>query len=74
MRMLRDSVAEVTMTLKKQKNKPVRAASRPQSSGLGIFIAQNFAEAMGAKIGVIRHRDGNTFYVDLNKSEQLSLL
>jgi hypothetical protein len=29
---------------------------------------------MGAKIGVIRHRNGNTFYVDLNKSEQLSLL
>ena len=64
----------VWRVIKKQKNKPVRAASRPQSSGLGIFIAQNFAEAMGAKIGVIRHRDGNTFYVDLNKSEQLSLL
>jgi integral membrane sensor signal transduction histidine kinase len=64
----------VWRVIKKQKNQPVRAASRPQSSGLGIFIAQNFAEVMGAKIGVIRHRDGNTFYVDLNKSEQLSLL
>ena len=58
----------------KQQNEPVRAASRPQSSGLGIFIAQNFARAMGGEIGVIRHRDGSTFYVDLNKSEQLSLL
>lgn len=60
--------------VKKQQNEPVRAASRPQSSGLGIFIAQNFARAMGGEIGVIRHRDGSTFYVDLNKSEQLSLL
>ncbi|MDO4871863.1 MAG: HAMP domain-containing sensor histidine kinase [bacterium] len=60
--------------VKKEQNKPVRAASRPQSSGLGIFIAQNFARAMGAQIGVIRHRNGSTFYVDLNRSEQLSLL
>lgn len=60
--------------IKKEQNQPVQAAARPQSSGLGIFIAQNFARAMGAKIGVIRHRNGNTFYVDLNKSEQLSLL
>ena len=64
----------VWRVIKKQKNAPVRAASRPQSSGLGIFIAQNFAKAMNAQIGVIRHRDGNTFYIDLNKSEQLSLL
>ena len=60
--------------IKNQKNTPVRAAARPQSSGLGIFIAQNFAKAMGGKIGVIRHRDGNAFYVELNRSEQLSLL
>lgn len=54
--------------------KPVSAASRPQSSGLGIYIAQNFALEMNGKIGVIKHRDGNTFYVELNRSEQLSLL
>lgn len=64
----------VWRAIKKQKNAPVRAGSRPQSSGLGLFIAQNFAQAMNAQIGVIRHRDGNTFYIDLNKSEQLSLL
>ena len=61
-------------SVKKQNHQPVRANSRPQSSGLGIFIAQSFAAAMGAKIGVIRHRDGSTFYVDLNRSGQLSLL
>ena len=60
--------------VKKQNHQPVQASSRPQSSGLGIFIAQSFATAMGAKIGVIRHRNGSTFYIDLNRSGQLSLL
>lgn len=48
-------------------------ATHAGSSGLGIYIAKNFAEKMNAKIGVIRHRDGSTFYVDLLKSEQLSI-
>lgn len=48
--------------------------ARPQSSGLGLFIATQFAEAMNGKIGVIRHNDGATFYVDLQASKQLSLL
>lgn len=65
---------EIWDAVKKQNHKPVSAASRPQSSGLGIFIAQSFAAVMGAKIGVIRHRNGSTFYIDLNRSEQLSLL
>ena len=60
--------------VKKQNHQPAQASSRPQSSGLGIFIAQSFATAMGAKIGVIRHRNGSTFYIDLNRSGQLSLL
>ena len=60
--------------VKKQNHQPVQASLRPQSSGLGIFIAQSFATAMGAKIGVIRHRNGSTFYIDLNRSGQLSLL
>lgn len=60
--------------VKKQKHQPVQASSRPQSSGLGIFIAQSFATAMGAKIGVVRHRNGSTFYIDLNRSGQMSLL
>lgn len=48
--------------------------ARPQSSGLGLYIASQFADAMNGKIGVIRHRDGATFYVDLQASKQLSLL
>lgn len=48
--------------------------TRPESSGLGVFIASQFAKAMGGQIGLIRHRDGATFYVDLNISTQLRLV
>jgi signal transduction histidine kinase len=53
---------------------PTPIHARPQSSGLGLYIAGQFAEAMNGKIGVTRHRDGATFYVDLQASRQLSLL
>lgn len=53
-------------------NKPVQ--SRPQSSGLGLYIAQQFATAMNGRIGAVRHRDGASFYVELPVSKQLSLL
>jgi len=48
--------------------------ARPGSSGLGLYVAGQFAAAMHGKIGATRHRDGATFYVDLNASTQLSLL
>ncbi len=48
--------------------------ARPQSSGLGLYIARQFADAMNGNIGVKRHRNGSTFYVDLQASNQLSLL
>lgn len=48
--------------------------ARPESSGLGLYIAARFAEAMHGKIGAIRHRQGATFYVDLQASTQTSLL
>jgi len=51
---------------------PVHA--RPQSSGLGLYLASQFAEAMNGKVGMTRHRDGATFYVELQASQQLSLL
>ena len=47
--------------------------ARPESSGLGIYIASQFAEMTNSKIGVIRHRDGATFYVDVPISTQLKL-
>lgn len=48
--------------------------SRPQSSGLGLYIAGQFALAMHGQVGASRHKDGATFYVDLDASTQLSLL
>lgn len=51
---------------------PIHA--RPQSSGLGLYIVGQFAAAMNGNMGVTRHRDGATFYVDLLASKQLSLL
>lgn len=48
--------------------------SRPESSGLGLYIARQFAEAMQASIGTTRHKDGATFYVDFNASTQMRLL
>jgi signal transduction histidine kinase len=53
---------------------PQSVHARPQSSGLGLYIASQFAETMNGSIGVTRHRDGATFYVDLHSSQQLSLL
>lgn len=48
--------------------------ARPQSSGLGLFVAGQFAQAMRGSIGAIRHRDGATFYVDIGASTQMRLL
>lgn len=48
--------------------------ARPQSSGLGLYISHEFALAMNAHIGAIRHQDGASFYVELPVSRQLTLL
>lgn len=53
---------------------PQTLHARPGSSGLGLYISHQFAGAMNSKIGAIRHRDGVTFYVDLEASTQLGLL
>ena len=52
--------------------KPIQA--RPQSSGLGLYIAHQFATAMNGRIGATRHRDGASFYIELPVSKQLKLL
>lgn len=59
---------------KKLSTAPQPVHARPQSSGLGLYLASQFAEAMNGEIGVTRHRDGATFYIDLHESQQLSLL
>ena len=48
--------------------------NRPESSGLGIYIANQFASAMNGSVGATRHRDGATFYVDVSSSTQMRLL
>lgn len=47
---------------------------RPHTSGASLLMAQRLAQAMGGLVGVIRHRDGATFYVDMRVSGQMSLL
>lgn len=53
---------------------PQLLQNRPASSGLGLYIASQFAEAMQGSIGATRHSDGTTFFVDLHASQQLKLL
>ncbi len=50
-------------------------SARPLSSGLGLFIAGEFARAMKGRLSVTRHRSGGlTFAASLPISHQLSLL
>lgn len=67
--------SDMWRTLQKKLSKAPQAIhARPQSSGLGLYIASQFADAMNGTIGATRHRDGATFYVELQASQQLSLL
>lgn len=67
--------SDMWRTLQKKLSRgPQAIHARPQSSGLGLFIASQFADAMNGRIGATRHRDGATFYVELQASRQLSLL
>lgn len=52
---------------------PTNIAMRPGSSGLGLYIASEFARHMRAQLGAIRHRDGTSFFIDLPISNQMSL-
>jgi signal transduction histidine kinase len=60
--------------LRETATRPQPVHARPSSSGLGLSIARQFAEAMNGTVGAIRHRDGATFYVDMYASRQLSFL
>lgn len=48
--------------------------ARPESSGLGMYVAGQFAGVMDATLGATRHRDGASFYIDLRASTQMRLL
>ncbi|MGB3023677.1 MAG: HAMP domain-containing sensor histidine kinase [Candidatus Saccharimonadales bacterium] len=54
---------------------PQAMSARPRSSGLGLLIAERFAEYMDGRLVMRRHRDvGATFSLSLPASQQLSLL
>ena len=55
-------------------DQPLPLHNRPESSGLGVYVARQFADAMSAQVGATRHHDGATFYIDINTSTQLRLL
>ena len=52
---------------------PTGISFRPDSSGLGLYIATKFSRFMHANVGAIRHRDGTSFYVELPVSNQGTL-
>lgn len=52
---------------------PQPLPARPESSGLGLLLAEMSARAMQGKIGATRHRDGMSFFVDMASSTQLNL-
>lgn len=54
--------------------RPQQINARPESSGLGLMIASKFASAMNGTIGATRHRNGTTFFVDVQASKQMSFL
>lgn len=53
-------------------SQPTAISMRPGSSGLGLYIASEFAHHMRATLGAIRHRDGTSFFVELPISHQLT--
>lgn len=54
-------------------DRPTAIAMRPGSSGLGLYIASEFARHMHAELGAVRHRDGTSFFIELPISRQASL-
>lgn len=55
--------------------KPQPVGGRARSSGLGLWVADNFARSMSGDLIAKRHRSGGmTFIVSLPQSTQLSLL
>ncbi|MFZ1458283.1 MAG: HAMP domain-containing sensor histidine kinase [Candidatus Saccharimonadales bacterium] len=75
---VRDFGPETSMLAEVRRNlgtSPQAMSARPRSSGLGLLIAQQFAEYMDGRLVLRRHRDaGATFSVSLPASQQLSLL
>lgn len=54
-------------------SRPTSISMRPGSSGLGLYIATQFASYMHAEVGATRHRDGTSFFINLPISSQACL-
>lgn len=64
-------LADLRRTLGTQ---PQPLSGRSATSGLGLYIVGQFAQAMGGSLGLGRATQGSHFFVDLMRSSQLSLL
>ncbi|MGH7196269.1 MAG: sensor histidine kinase [Candidatus Saccharimonadales bacterium] len=53
---------------------PQPLSGRAGSSGLGLYIVGQLAKSMGGNLGLGRAQQGTTFFVDLLRSQQMSLL
>jgi two-component system, OmpR family, sensor histidine kinase TctE len=67
----RGELARLRQTLGTQ---PQPFAGRSATSGLGLYIVGQFAAAMGGSVGLGRAASGSHFFVDLMRSQQMSLL
>lgn len=54
---------------------PQPVSKNPAASGLGLYIAGQFAEAMNGRLGAVAHRQvGATFFIETQSVKQLSFL
>lgn len=68
------SAAELTRLRTTVGSRPQPFGGRSGTSGLGLYIVSQLAQAMGGDLGVGRASTGTTFFVDLLRSRQMSLL
>jgi integral membrane sensor signal transduction histidine kinase len=54
-------------------SEPTSIAMRPDSSGLGLYIASKFSRYMHGEVSAVRHRDGTSFMLVLPASTQVNL-
>lgn len=65
---------ELTRLRRTLGTQPQPFSGRSATSGLGLYIAGQFAQAMGGSLGLGRPGRGTRVFVDLMRSHQLSLL
>jgi len=68
------ALAELHRLRRSMSQSPQPLSGRAGTSGLGLYIVSQLARAMGGSLGLGRQATGATFFVDLLKSRQLSLL